>query len=134
MKINPATMEQRNLLEKVLDEMKIPYTLIPALPSILPTMTSNPILHVERPPTLFKVTPEFKLFLGAENIHKNGETTFEDILERIYIYARSNKLLSHDSLGFYLDDILQTLLKTYSKKIEWDSLYQHILLLLVKVK
>jgi hypothetical protein len=134
MKVNPTTMEQRSLVEKFLNESKVPYTLIPALPSILPSMTTNPIIHVERPPTRFKVTPEFKLFLGAENIHKNGETTFEDILERIYIYARTTKLLSHDSLGFYLDDILQSLLKTYSKKIEWDSLYQHILLLLVRVK
>ena len=132
-KVNPFTTEQLNVLQFFLDTSNIPYTIVQALPSILPSMTSNPIYHIDRPRTEFKCIPEFKLFMGSENIRKKDILIFDDILERIYIYARTNKLLSHDSLGFHLDDTLQSLLKTFSKKIDWADLYQHISLLLAKV-
>lgn len=132
-KANPCSVDQLNLLQSFLDTSNIPYTVVPALPSILPSMTSNPIYHIVRPKTEFKCIPEFKLFMGSENIRKKDVLVFDDILERIYIYARTNKLLSHDLLGFHLDDTLQSLLKTFSKKIDWGDLYQHISLLLAKV-
>jgi len=132
-KATPRTSEQLNALQTFMKESNIPHNLIPAIPSIIPSTTTNPIYHVERPNTCFKVNSEIKLFLGNEFINAKGEVTFEDILQRIFIYTRSNKLLSHDSYGFYLDDTLQGILKTFSKKINWEDLYQHILLLLVKI-
>ena len=134
LRVIPHTTEQLKGLQKYMDDEKIPYTILPAIPTILPSMNSNPILHIDRPMTHFKATPEFKTFLGAEYLTKHGTVLFEDILERIYIYVRSHKLLSNDSLGFYLDDMLHSLLKTQSTHIDWNVLHQHIQLLLPTIK
>jgi hypothetical protein len=132
-KATPNTTGQMKDLCTYLTDSQTPYILIPATPTILSIMTTNPILHIDRPQVRFKATQEFKHFLGSENLNKRGEADFDDILERVYTYTKVNKLLSHDQCGFHLDETLNTLLKTYSTKIDWNDLYQHILLLLVRV-
>jgi len=133
-KATPLTSEQLNDLCAYMKTKGVPYTLIPATPNILSTMTTNPILHIDRPQTRFKATPEFKHFLGNEHLNRHGETDFEDILNRVYTYTKTNKLLSHNQCGFHLDETLHALLKTHSTKIDWNDLYQHILLLLTRVQ
>jgi len=129
-KATPPTTGQMKDLCTYLTDSQIPYIRIPAVPIILSTITTNPILHIDRPQSRFKATQEFKHFLGGEYLNKYGEADFEDILNRVYTYTKVNRLLSHDHCGFHLDETLQTLLKTHSTKIDWNDLYQHIILLL----
>lgn len=129
----PRTTEQLVALKKFLEEASIPYSQIPAAPSELSPVCVNPLLHVDTPSTLFVPTTEFKHFVGNERLTRHGNLCFQDLLSRLVLYTKTNKLLTHDQTGFYLDSTLQELLKTTANKIDWIDVHMHCMLLLTRV-
>jgi hypothetical protein len=129
-KATPSTTEQLKGLVKYMEDTSIPYVGIPAAPSETSPIALNPIVHLDRPNVLFKPTAEFKHFVGSERLTKHRYVSYQDILERTYIYTKTNKLLTSNQRGFYLDSFLATLLKTTSPEIEWADLYNHISMLI----
>jgi hypothetical protein len=130
-KATPQTTGHKEQLEEFLETSQIPYHVIPAAPSETYIASKSPILNIARPPVRFKPTFEYKLFAGSEYMSSKGTVTFNDVLERIYTYARVNNLLT--DYGFKLDTSLYTVLRTTSVYIDWQDLYQHIELLFTKV-
>ena len=133
-RVTPRTTEQISTLTEFLKSSDIPYIIVPASPATTAITDTDPILYIDCPSTLFKPTPEFKLFLGPEYLTQKQYAVFKDVLHRVYNYAKSNKLLTFDQAGFRLDATLQELLKTRASQIEWVDLIQHIDLLFTRVQ
>jgi len=132
-RITPRTSTQISTLTQFLETNEIPYMIVPASPATTAITDIDPILYIDTPPTLYKPTPEFKLFLGPENMTQKHYVVFKDVLHRMYIYVKTNRLFTYDQAGFRLDATLQDLLNTRASQIEWDDLIQHIDLLFTRV-
>ena len=113
-----------------MEHTSIPYMLVPSAPSEVSPIVLDPILHINTPNVVFNPTNEFKHFVGPERLTKKGFLSYHDILERTYKYAKSNKLLTPNQRGFYLDSTLTSILKTSSVMIEWSDLYNHAMMLM----
>jgi hypothetical protein len=132
-RVTPRTTEQLNTLTGFLKSSDIPYVVVPASPATTAITDTDPILYIDSPPTLYKPTSEFKLFLGPEYMTQKQYVVFKDVLHRVYNYVKRNDLLTYDQAGFRLDATLRNLLKTHTTQIEWTDLIQHIDLLFTRV-
>ena len=132
-RVTPRTSTQISTLTQFLETNEIPYMIVPASPATTAITDTDPILYIHSPPTLYKPTTEFKLFMGPEYMTKKHYVVFKDVLHRMYNYVKTNRLLTYDQAGFRLDATLQDLLKTHTTQIEWVDLFQHIDLLFTRV-
>jgi len=133
-RVTPRTSNQISILAQFLETNDIPYVVVPASAATTAITDTDPILYIHSPPTLYKPTSEFKLFMGPEYTTKKHYVVFKDILHRVHNYVKTNDLLTYDQAGFRLDATLHDLLKTRASQIEWVDLIQHIDLLFTRVQ